>query len=283
LQSPLSLLLTVGGGTFQMGGPDEPGGTPLPGEVVTVKLSPYFLDEFEVTVAQVAFYLNTTHADEHCKPSSPSTKSCFRLGDGYEGDRSNRIQIEKQREGHYVPFAGTERLPFDGITREGAMLYCAWAGKVLPTEAQWEFAARHDAVKGNDFVFPWGNEFDGKRARCNHDDCPGGTTHDDMVPVGSYDGTGGMGDGRSPWGLHDMAGNAEEIVAGCAARYPSCAGPCLDPAGAPPQQTVASPPQPGTHCDTLAHGGSSGNGPIQLRTFNRETGLVTNGFRCAKV
>jgi len=88
-------------------------------------------------------------------------------------------------------------LPATCLDWDQAKSFCAWAGKRLPTEAEWEMAARGtDALK-----FPWGND-DADCTRTNMSGCG-----DALMPVGS------LPDGASPYGALDMAGNVVEMVA----------------------------------------------------------------------
>jgi iron(II)-dependent oxidoreductase len=245
---------------------------------MTVKLSPYFIDQFEVTNAQVAHYLNATKAED-CAGAKQGTEPCFRIGAGTEADVGNARFVMKRPDGSYGVVPGFEKLPYNDVTRQGATEYCAWAGKTLPTEPQWEFAARHDPATNKTYVYPWGDQFDGKRARCIRDICPLTPGSDPKLadnrpaPVGSFDGTGEYGDGRSPWGVFDMAGNVAEVVADCLASYKACdGGACTDP---PPHPTREN----GT-CEEIARGGGI-NGERQLMASERGR-VIGAGFRCAK-
>ena len=89
--------------------------------------------------------------------------------------------------------------PIVNVTWDDAAAYAQWAGAALPTEAQWEKAARGPDGR----LYPWGNDWDG--AKCVNSargNAPGGTK-----PVG------GMPAGASPYGCLDMAGNVWEWCA----------------------------------------------------------------------
>ncbi|HEX9756915.1 MAG TPA: SUMF1/EgtB/PvdO family nonheme iron enzyme [Nitrospiria bacterium] len=102
-------------------------------------------------------------------------------------------------EGNFPP--EQEQWPVTGITWFEAEQFCRWAKKRLPTEAEWEKAAR--GTDGREF--PWGNQFDEKKGNI------GGTS---LKPVGSYP------EGVSPYGIYDMAGNVSEWVSNWYKPYP---------------------------------------------------------------
>ncbi len=101
-------------------------------------------------------------------------------------------------------FTQTESHPVVGVTYYEAEAYCAWAGGHLPTEAQWEKAARWTGSYPN--VYPWGNVWDNEKCNNMYDNSPagGGSYGCQTAPAGSYP------LGASPYGLQDMAGNVWE-------------------------------------------------------------------------
>ena len=103
-----------------------------------------------------------------------------------------------------TPFQSDERLGLDdhpvvGVAYDDAARFCRWIGRRLPTEAEWEYAA-----KGTDLrKWPWVGAFDPKRSNSVQD----GDFHGKTAPVNAYP------TGVSPFGVIQMAGNAAEWVA----------------------------------------------------------------------
>lgn len=152
---------------------------------------------------------------------------------------------------------GEDGLPVVSISWEEAAAYAKFVGKRLPTEAEWEKAAR--GTDGRQF--PWGNNFD--RTFANNGD--------HLVPIMSYPA------GVSPFGVYDMAGNAAEWVNGHYEAYPRTEAL---PRDVPDRREVFKGGR------RIYRGGSWNTFPKYLRCPNRESTTPGKrwayvGFRCA--
>jgi formylglycine-generating enzyme required for sulfatase activity len=164
-------MVYVDGGAFLMGR-DDGDEYERPAHQVTV--TSFFIDKYEVTCEQYKKFIDATH---HAAPSS-------------------------WKDGLFP--SGFEKMPVTGVTWDDADAYAEWAGKRLPTEEEWEFAAR-----GSDgWRYSWGNEW-----RTNATNS-GDSSANKLVAVGSYP------DGKSPSGAMDMIGNAWEWTASDLTAYP---------------------------------------------------------------
>jgi serine/threonine-protein kinase len=219
----------------------------------TVYLDAFWIDKIEVTNGMFALYASQT---------------------GYVGE------LERQNKTYYyagdtnwpdLPGAGW-RNPFGlGSTLEGrtdypviqvtwndAVAYCEWAGRRLPTEAEWEKAARGPDA----YLYPWGNTPPSSNL-ANYGDQIG-----DIVRVGSYP------ENVSPYGALDMAGNVYEWVADYFSTTYYASSPPSNPTG----------PDSGKY--RVMRGGSWQLEMERLLTYEREVsqpsyGNSNLGFRCA--
>jgi formylglycine-generating enzyme required for sulfatase activity len=164
----------------------------------------------------------------------------------FEKDGAWRFQLDK---GDY---------PIVGVSWYGAKAYCEWTNRRLPTEAEWEYAARGTDGRR----FPWGNEkIDCKYAR--YSGCGKSTVPVDDLPLGV-----------SPFGIFNMAGNAAEWVND---RYTP------DYYQTSPEQ---NPTGPNNGYNRVVRGGYWGDTYLALRTTRRDWAAADKhnngiGFRCA--
>lgn len=162
------------------------------------------------------------------------------------------------QDGKWLPKGGFENHPAGEMSRYGAAAYCAWAGKRLPSEAEWEKAAR--ATDGR--LYPWGND------PPRPDLAFIGGFRGQTVPVGQFP------KGASPYGVLDMAGQVWEWTRSIYKQYPY--NPKDGREEPAPTDTV------------VARGGNSSSGPEGLTSTSREAvdpgrasgGHAYIGFRC---
>ncbi|MEE8493129.1 MAG: SUMF1/EgtB/PvdO family nonheme iron enzyme [Nitrospirales bacterium] len=172
-------MVLIPAGPFRMGVPQgarDGGRDEYPNHEVFLDV--FYIDTYEVTNGR---YLEFIGATGHRKPQHLT--------------RPDRNLWE----GGLMPETIVNR-PVINVDWDDAQAYCTWAGKRLPTEAEWEKASRG----ADERRFPWGNvEPTDKHLNYNQR----WVGHRTLLPVGSYEA------GRSPYGLYDTAGNVFEWVA----------------------------------------------------------------------
>ncbi len=231
-------------GTFRMGGMDvRRAANETPDHNVT--LDAFWMDQLEVTNAMYALCVNSGG----CTPPQ---------------------SFKSQRRASYFDNPEFNDYPVIYVAWSQAKAYCEWAGRRLPTEAEWERAGR-----GDDFrTFPWGEDkADGLHANFN-------MLVGDTSRVGSYPA------GASPFGVLDMAGNVAEWVNDFYSASYANAG-TLNPLG------------PASGISRVVRGGSLGDAEINIRVSKRSSVPGSNpsaapgssaslgdfspriGFRCA--
>jgi formylglycine-generating enzyme required for sulfatase activity len=242
LQSvPFTELVAIPAGSFMMGSASGPGDER---PTHSVDLPAFSIEKTPVTNRQFAEFL---------KVKGPGTNNEFYDPD--DGDA--RIHL---RNGQWTADPGAEQLPVVEPTWYGAREYCRWAGRRLPTEAEWEKAA-----KGTDGRrFPWGSASPDK-TRAHF-----GAGWREFVPVGSHP------SGASPYGVLDMSGNAWEWTSSEYKAYPYNARDGRE--------------SPDAEVERSTRGGGQDSGADQITTTYRGRGLSREpdsghhniGFRCAR-
>ncbi len=196
-------LVFVPGGDFLMGTDNSSYANERPAH--TVFLDPYWMDRTEVTNTMFEAFVDQAGYQTDAEKRGSSY--------GYNTDTGRSEQIQGENWQHPLgPDSGLADLgehPVVHVSWNDAQAYCEWAGRRLPTEAEWEKAAR-----GTDAgTFPWGNDFDGTRLNSADVSLGAGRGNSNFndgfqlsAPVGSFP------MGSSPYGALDMVGNVWEWV-----------------------------------------------------------------------
>ncbi len=228
-------MITIPAGEFLMGNPEGVGrADEWPQR--SVYLDAFAIDQVEVTNER---YMAFVTATGHRNPPNPYGT------------------------GPLASIKRIERLPVVQTTWYDAKAYCGWAKKRLPTEAEWEKAAR--GVDGR--RFPWGNEAPtSERANFDREWADEKT----LYPVGSHP------EGDSPYGVKDMAGNAREWVSDWYDPDYYKHAPARNPQG-PDRKGVVRSIRGGSWHSPLADitAPARGRGGFALQTHG-------TGFRCAR-
>ncbi len=171
--------------------PAEPAATPAREGMAQLAGGTYAMGESKQTVTVAPFALDLTEVtvDAYAKCVRAGRCSAVGLNQPYWSGRS-------QANGEFCNWGkgGKGNHPINCVDWSQATAYCRWAGKRLPTEPEWEWAARGQA-RGTEY--PWGNEALGGQACWHH---PGHGTC----------AVGGILSGDAPGGIHDLAGNVWE-------------------------------------------------------------------------
>ena len=308
----LSGMIHIAGGDYEMGADnDQADEDEYPKHRVTVKS--FYMDATEVTNAQFKKFVAATGyiTTAEQKPDWEELKKTLPPGTPQPADdimvaaslvftqTTGPVDLHdynawwrwepganwKHPQGPASNIVGKENYPVVHVSWFDAMAYCKWAGKRLPTEAEWEYAARGGLQKN---IYPWGSEHISMgKAKANswEGKFPYLNTEKDgylkAAPVASYAANG--------YGLYDMAGNVWEWCSDWydAGYYATIAKQqALNPAG---PATSYDPHDPYTPKKVL-RGGSflcndsycSGYRVARRMKSSPDTGLEHTGFRCVK-
>ena len=175
VSDPFEGMVLIPAGEFRMGSNSEATNEK---PVHSVYVDAFYMDKYEVTNAEYSEFLNAK--GKHTEGG---------IMWYHIGQSASRIEYVS---GEYRVKTGYANHPVVEVSWYGAMAYAAWKGKRLPTEAEWEKAARGNL---SGLKYPWGNTIDASKANYNK--------HiNDTTAVGKYTANG--------YGLYDLSGNAEE-------------------------------------------------------------------------
>ena len=231
--------------TITMGpDPTDPGHSPAH----EMQVPAFWMDRYEVTVAEYAAFLNQGGHDEHYHERMQSAELCGLIQDG---------------PGQYQVLSGRQDYPIVFVRQQDALAYAHSLGKTLPTEAMWERAARGTTGR----TYPWGNDALTPE-RANYDFHFGGT-----LPVGSFPA------GATDAGIHDLAGNVKEWTTTLFHPYPG---------GADYEHWFNFPffsePYPDKAWNPVNRGGSWTAQEKTMPSAYRDSHVAHNGgFRCVRL
>lgn len=208
-------MVRIAGGTYVIGADDGP---PDARPAHRVSLREFLIDRHEVANAEFAAFLESLAGRP--RRDAPAGQVQPEDVDGRDADRLFASRKTPERpalvelddedsrigimQGRFTPEPGYERHPVQEVTWHGARAYCAWRGARLPSEAEWEAAAR-----GRErCTYPWGE------ARPAPDRAVYGRRRGETEPIGSRRA------GATPEGVHDLAGNVAEWTSSLYRPYP---------------------------------------------------------------
>ena len=165
-----------------------------------VSVDAFWIDQVEVTNEMFAAFLNDQGNQ------TQNDIMWFEPGGGHRGITYGYIE---ENEGQFFTQEGYENYPVIEVSWYGAAAYCSWIGGRLPTEAEWEYAAR--GPESNNF--PWGNSFDGEIVNYCDMNCQESWRDNNYEDGASqWTDTGSYPEGASWCNALDMAGNVWEWV-----------------------------------------------------------------------
>ena len=249
------------GGTFLMGSDN---GLPQESPIHKVTIKPFSIDKSPVTVAQYRVFVENTNYKTEAEKFGDSGVFNF---DAQKWELLPGAFWQKPF-GPAGPNAENNH-PVTHVSWNDAVAYCKWAGKRLPTEAEWEFAARSGKNSGN--KFSWGNQVsvNGKyfantwQGTLQAPETPDGFMF--TSPVGAF--------GQNEAGLTDMGGNVWQWCADTYKAYPGSSVSIRE------DSNIKAIRSGSFFFDEYGENSFSVSG----RSMNsHETSLFNTGFRCAK-